>query len=550
MRKCFNRKRVAGRIFINLMLSIILILSTSTSVWASTNDTLLEVRSLLQDKYADPVPQYVLNAPSIDEMLKRLGDPHTTYFSPEQYKEFVSEINMTFSGIGINIEMLSTGVKVDSVISGSPAEEVGLKAGDVITAVDGQMLVGLSAEEAANLLRGPEGSTVEISVIEGTKTKDLKVTRKAIVEPTVSGSVLDGHIGYIDLMSFGSQTPLEFASTAVNLNNQNVDSWIVDLRDNGGGYLSSAIDLAGFFIGPDVAVQVKDRSGVLHLYQAPKQPFTLNQPIIFLTNENSASASEILTAAVKDYHKATIVGTTTYGKGTVQTMFNLSNGGVLKMTVEHFYSAFGHEINKVGITPDVEIQKTDSLRAAELMLSDNQTALTKAKTPDYWEAWAELSSSMKTDTQSERYKLYFPDYQKIGELSSIPLDKKFTVNFDEPVDWHSVNSTNVQLINSLTGERIPLDFNTLSPSNLQVIPEKALSPDTVYWLVTYPTIKDKSGNTLNKGTLTIIHTVLGSETENKVKIQSNGKLQIIGKRFLTNPSNPDYGWALKDASKN
>jgi carboxyl-terminal processing protease len=549
MQKSFFHRKVIGRIFINLLLVFIMILSTSTSVWASTNEVLPEIRSLLQDKYADPVSQEVLNAPTIDEMLKRLGDPHTSYFSPQEYKDFVGSINMSFVGIGIHIVMLSEGVKIDSVIPGSPAEEIGLKPGDIIISADGQSLAGLSSDQAVNLLRGAEGSTVQITVKQGSGTEDLKVTRRAVAEPTVTGSVLDGHIGYLELKSFGSNTPYEFATTAVKLNNQSVDSWIVDLRNNGGGYLSSAIAIAGFFIGPDVAVQVKDRSGVLHLYQAPEQPFTLNKPIIFLTNENSASASEVLTGAVKDYQKAKIVGTTTYGKGTVQSMFDLSNGGVLKMTIEHFYSAFGNKINKVGITPDVEIQHADSLKAAELMLSDKSVTLAQARTPDFWEAWRELSKTKSTDVKSEPYTLYYPDYKKVSELSSVPLDKTFTVHFDGPVDWHSVNDTSVQLINSTSGERIPTSYKVLGPSDVQLIPEKSLTSDSTYWLVVNPKVLDTSGKVLGQGTVTVIHTIPGAGTDGKATVQSFIKSPIVGESKIPSPGDPDYGWAIWDSTK-
>lgn len=545
----FFRKKVGGRIFLNLLLVLTLILSTSTAVWASAEDILPEIRSLLQTQYADPVSPEVLSAPTIEELLKRLGDPHTTYFAPVEYENFVGSIDMRFTGIGIHIEMLPEGVKVVSVVPGSPAEEVGLKKGDLIISADGQSLAGLSAEQAVSLLRGVEGSTVQISVQQGSETKALTVTRRAIAEPTVTGSVLDGHIGYLDLKSFGSDTPEEFelaVMQVVRSSNQKVDSWIVDLRDNGGGYLSSAIDLAGYFIGPQVAIQVKDRSGVFHLYQAPQQPFTLNQPIIFLTNENSASASEILTAAVKDYHKATVVGTTTYGKGTVQSMFDLSNGGVFKMTVDHFYSPFRHEINKVGITPDVVIQQADSLKAAELMLSNKTVALAKARSMDYWVAWGEILNSVTGNETSERYSQYYPDYRKVSELSGVPLDKKFTVHFDGAADWQSVNGSSIELINSLTGERTLSTFKVLGPSDVQVIPEGALSPDTTYWLVIHPTIRDGAGQTLHEGTVTIVHTLQGSGTEGKAKIQSFGKPERVREGKLANPYDPDYGWAIWD----
>ncbi|MGC7869894.1 S41 family peptidase [Desulfosporosinus sp. SYSU MS00001] len=539
--RLFN-KRAVRRLFVNILLSLILILGTSTPVWADTNNGVLaEVRSLLQTQYADPVSQDVLNAPTIDEMLKRLGDPHTTYFSPEEYQNFISNINLSFIGIGVYIEMLPEGVKIDSVIEGSPAEDVGLKSGDLITSVDGHSLTGLTSDEASNLLRGPEGSTVQITVKQGSGIKDFSVTRKAIVEPTVTGSVLNNHIGYLDIKSFGEQTPLEFAMTAVNLHNQNVDSWIVDLRENGGGYLSSGINLAGFFIGPQVTVQVKDRKGVLHLYQAPKQPFVLNQPIIFLTNENSASASELLTGAVKDYHKATIVGKTTYGKGTVQSMFNLSNGGVLKMTVDHFYSAFGHEINKVGIKPDVEIDHADSLKAAELMLSDKTEAHIMARSPEYWQAWGELSNLETDDDRTQSYQWYYPEYEKISELKAIPLNQTLTVHFNEAVNWQSVNDSSIELINSLTGDRTLTTFETLGPSDVQVIPDKALLPDSTYWLVVHPTVLNTAGQAAGKGTLTIVHTVKGGEKE---KVQSIVKSKVVSERNLINRSDSDYGWAI------
>ncbi|EGW39976.1 S41 family peptidase, partial [Desulfosporosinus sp. OT] len=255
----YCRKRALGKVLLNFILVFILILSTSTSVLASSNNVLPEIRSLLQNKYVDQVSSTdVLTAPTVEETLKRLGDPHTKYFTPEEYQDFLGSIDMRFYGIGVHMDIVSEGVKVVSVVSGSPAEEVGLKAGDVIIRAAGQSLAGLSSNEVVSLLRGLEGSVVRISVKQGTETKELSIMRRAITEPTVTGDILNGHIGYLDLNSFGNDTPTEFETAVNRLRNQKVDSWIVDLRDNGGGYLSSAIDLAGYFIGPDVAVRIKD----------------------------------------------------------------------------------------------------------------------------------------------------------------------------------------------------------------------------------------------------------------------------------------------------
>jgi len=371
-----------------------------------------------------------------------------------------------------------------------------------------------------NILRGLDGSMVQISVQQGSETKDYTVTRRAISEPTVTGDVLDGHIGYLDLNSFGSDTATEFQTAVNRLRSQNVNGWIVDVRDNGGGYLSSAFDLAGYFIGPDVVAQIKDRTGAVDKYEATDQGLPLSQPVIFLINENSASASEILTAAVKDHQKARLVGTTTYGKGTVQSMFTLSNGGVLKMTVDRFYSPLGHEINKVGVKPDLEIKQADSLRVAELMLSGETEALAKARTRDYWVAWRELEKSVAVDKQSEPYDLYFPNYRQVAELSAVPLDKKFTVHFAGTVDWQSVDNSSLELINSETGERTPEKFETLGPSEVQVIPNVALSPNTTYWLVIHPSVHDLNGGAMDAGAVAVAHTIEGAEANGERTVSS------------------------------
>jgi len=531
-------KRAFNYVLLSMTFVVILMLSTASAVKAS-EDVLTEIRSLLETQYVEPVSNEVLSAPTVEEMLERLGDPHTRYFTPEAYQEFVGSIDMSFTGIGIHMEMLPQGVEVVSVISGSPAEEVGLKPGDVIIGADGQSLAGLSSEEAVNLLRGLEGSTVLLRVKRGTETREIQVTRRAISEPTVTGKVLGGHIGYLDLNSFGNETPKEFETLVNQLKDQNVDSWIVDLRDNGGGYLSSALDLAGYFIGPDIAVRIKDRTGVLYPYKVKDPGWRMEQRIIVLINENSASASEILAAALKDHDKATLVGTTTYGKGTVQSMFPLENGGVLKMTVDYFYSPEGHEIDKVGVSPNVVIETADSLKAAELMLSNSAEALTLARTEDYWQAWRELSGV--------NYLHYYSSYRQVAELFDVPLNKKFIVNFSAQIDWQSVNYSSIELINSRTGERTIATFKPLGTTAAQVIPDAELAPDTTYWLVIHPTILGASGQTLQEGGLAIAQTIEGDEeVEGTWKIQSLRVNDPVDERNAIRPGDPDYGQAVKD----
>ncbi len=514
-------KRAKSYVFVNFMLVILLILSNSLTVKAA-DSVLSEIRALLQTQYVNPVSSAVLKAPTVEEMLKRLGDPHTTYFSAEQYQDFIGSIDMSFAGIGIYIDLVPEGVEVLSVMSGSPAEEVGIIPGNVIIRADGRSLAGLSSEEAMSVLRGPEGSTVEISVKQGEEIRDITVVRRVITTPTVTGEVLGGHIGYVDLNSFGSDTSEEFESVVNQLRGENIDGWIVDLRDNGGGYLSSAIDIAGYFIGSDVLVQIKDRTGEFRSYEASTPSFTLDKPIICLTNENSASASELLAAAVRDYQKASLVGATTYGKGTVQSLFPLKNGGVLKMTVSEFFSPLKQAINKVGVSPDVEIQQADSLKAAELMLSNDAAALELGRTDDYWEAWQEIAgiNSPSELQPGFNYPYYYPSYRSVGELQDIPLAKKFTVHFSGMIDMQSVNSTSIELINSETGERTPATFESLSPSDVQVIPKDPLTPDTTYWLVIHPSILGVSGQVLQAGGVAVAHTIQGAEAVGSAEIQS------------------------------
>ena len=534
-------KRAFNYVLLSMTFALLLMLSTSATVKAS-EDVLTEIRYLLQTQYVEPVSREVLNASTVEEMLERLGDPHTRYFTPEEYQEFVESIDMSFTGIGIHMEMLPEGVLVLSAITGSPAEEAGLKLGDIIISADGKSLVGLSSDEALNLLRGPEGSTVMLRVEQGTVTRNIPLTRRAVTVPTVTGKVLSGHIGYLDLNSFGDETPGEFETLVNQLNKQNVDSWIVDLRDNGGGYLSSALDLTSYFIGSDIAVRIKDRTGTLHPYRVKDPGWRMDQRIIVLINENSASASEILAAALKDYDEATLVGTTTYGKGTVQTIFPLENGGVLKMTVDHFYSPQGHEIDKVGVSPDVVIQTSDSLRAAELMLSDSAEAFALARTEDYWETWGELSG--------ENYFHYYANYQQVAELSDVSLNKKFIVNFSGEINWESVNNSSMELINSRTGERTLVSFKPLSTTAVQVIPDVELAPGTTYWLVIHPTILGVSGQTLQEGGVAIVRTIKGDEEAEGIwKVQSFRVNDRVSEGNRIRPGDPDYGQAIKDVEE-
>jgi carboxyl-terminal processing protease len=578
---------VRFKVYLSILLSLIILASSAPVSVAADND-LSEVRYLLQSYYVDPVSANVLNASSLDEMFQRLGDPYTYYLSAAEYQDFLDSMeDQSFSGIGVMIDTAAEGVVIVSVLEESPAAKAGLQNDDIIMEVDGQALAGLSLEKAVTYIQGAEGSTVNLKIKRGSTILTTSVVRRKILEQTVTGTKLDGQTGYIAIHSFGQKTADDFSYIVKELRSQDVNSWIIDLRDNPGGYLSSALNICGYFIGPNTAVQVKDRDNE-QIYQADDQDFVINEPVIFLINQNSASASEILAAAVQDWNKAVFVGVSTYGKGTVQTIFQLSDGGVLKMTVAHFYSPFGNVINKIGVKPDVPVPGSRALAAARLLFSglshaDNsdkreyvhftvnakeyEISLNKVRQPEFWQAWGNLIegtpvagsyqigtlngwSNINPEMLDKRWPLYYPDYLQPSELNDIPLDKKFAAHFLGKTDWQTVNNDSVELIDSITGERIPLDFQPLDESTVQIRPglEKdtgsriKLKPDTVYWLVFHRSIKNISGFSLKDGALVVVRTVGGSLSSPSFKVQGEKSAREMR-------SSSDYGQALMDLAR-
>jgi carboxyl-terminal processing protease len=406
-----NNKKWAK--FTSNFLAIILIFSLFTiNVNASVSDaSLSRIKQIIRQDYIEEVPEKVFDAQSIEDFVKQLGDPYTKYFTAKEYTAFTNQIEMKFVGIGVHIEMVPEGVKVVSLIKGAPAEGMGIKPGDIITSADGTSLAGLSNDEAVNLIMGEEGSTVKLVIKRGESILDIKVVREEIKSPTVVGSILDSHIGYIQLESFGNETPKEFNEVLQNLNNKKADSYIVDLRNNPGGYMHAALDIAGYFIGNQTAMIVEDKNKNKENLEAFKHNELINKPVVFLINEYSASASEILAAAVKDYDKAYFVGTNSYGKGVAQSLYEFTDGSALKTTTMRFLSPLGKVINKVGISPNLEIEDMDPLLAAELLLGNSkntsangryisvelgdknfQINLNDIKNEEYWNAYKHIIS--------------------------------------------------------------------------------------------------------------------------------------------------------------
>ena len=295
-------------------------------------------------------------------------------------EDYLSDTMGNFVGIGIYmVKNTEKGkIQVLAPIKGSPAEKAGIQAGDLILTVDG---VDYSADEmtiASNKIKGEEGTTVTIEVLRGTETKKYELKREKVKVNQVEGKVLSNNIGYINFTSFDETTADDFKAKFEELNKQGIKSLIIDLRNNGGGIVDQALQIADYVADKDsVLLYEVDKNNKETVKKAKTDPI-INMPIIILTNENTASASEILAGALKDLGKAKTVGTTTYGKGVIQQILKLSDGSGLKVTIEEYQTPNRNKIHKIGIAPDEEVKLPDSVTNVLNVTESEDTQLQKA----------------------------------------------------------------------------------------------------------------------------------------------------------------------------
>ena len=291
---------------------------------------------------------------AIDSMIASLDEPYTHFMTQKDFEDLTISISSKIYGIGVNIYSNSGKIEIFNVIPGTPAEFAQLKQGDIIIAVDGKDIAGMNVSDVANIVRGPENSIVELTILRNGKKLIKKIKRKEIKIKTVKSSILDNHIGYIKIVSFMSgTTPNEFIE-ALN-NTKNTDSLIIDLRGNTGGLLDNAVFIADRFLDKGTIVDIIYRNGHKKTIKAQNEGIPLNKPVVVLVNGASASASEILSGALKDAHIATLVGKKTFGKGLVQKVVPLPNRTGLNVTIARYLTPNGTDINKLGIKPDIEV---------------------------------------------------------------------------------------------------------------------------------------------------------------------------------------------------
>ena len=293
---------------------------------------------------------------AIQTMLESLNDPYSKYMNRQEYADQNTSINSKITGIGVNIATISGKIQIINVMEGTPAQNANLQNGDFILAIDGKDINGLPLADVANLVRGPENSMVELTILRGKDKFNKKIIRKEIKIKTVKSS-MDKNIGYIQIMTFiGSTTPNEFLEAIEKT--QKADGLILDLRGNTGGLLPNAIFIANLFIPEGNLVSIVGRNGYKYDIGAQNTEFQIKKPMIVLVDGASASASEILSGALKDYKVAKLLGTRTYGKGMVQKIIPLPNETGLNLTVAKYLTPNGTDINQKGINPDIEVTFT------------------------------------------------------------------------------------------------------------------------------------------------------------------------------------------------
>lgn len=291
---------------------------------------------------------------AIDTMIASLNEPYTRFMNKKDFEDLTTSITSKIYGIGVNIYSNSGKIEIFNVIPSTPADIAGIKQGDIITSVDGKDTNGMNISEVASIVRGPENSIVELTLLREGKKLSKKIKRKEIKIKNVKSSIIDNHIGYIQIVSFmGGTTPNEFLEALENT--KNTDSIIIDLRGNTGGLLDNAVFIANMFINQGEIVEIIYRNGIKKSISADSNQQLLNKPLVILVNGASASASEILSGALKDNKKAKLVGKKTFGKGLVQKVVPLPNKTGLNVTIARYLTPNGTDINKLGIKPDIEV---------------------------------------------------------------------------------------------------------------------------------------------------------------------------------------------------
>lgn len=380
---------VALSVFITFMITSISLYTyfVENPVSVSANNTNKDISSKLT-KYREIIDKYFLGDVDDEKLeegaikgyIEGLGDPYTEYISKEDMDTYLDDTMGNFVGIGIYMikNTQYDKIQVLSTIKGGPAEKVGIQAGDLIVSVDGVEYKASDMTVASNNIKGEAGTKVVVEILRGAETIKYEITREKVKVNQVEGKVISNNIGYIQFTSFDETTAEDFKAKYEELAKQNIKSLIIDLRNNGGGIVDQALEIADYMTDKDSVLLYEVDKNNKETVRKSKNDAIINMPIIILTNENTASASEILAGALKDLGKAKTVGTTTYGKGVIQQILKLNDGSGIKITIEEYQTPNRNKIHKVGIEPDEKVELPESVQNSLSIKEIEDTQLQKA----------------------------------------------------------------------------------------------------------------------------------------------------------------------------
>ena len=348
---------------------VIILLGISDKVYSQNIDKLYEkidlfseVLEKIQNEYVEEINQADVMDSAINGVLQSL-DPYSAYMNPKIFKESQIETSGEFGGLGIEVSMEAGVVKVIAPIDGTPASKAGIKAGDYIVRINGEQVQGKTLMEAVNLMRGPKGTSIEITVRRKSlrKAKIFKITREIIEIESVISKIVDNKVGYLRLRAFNENSSYQLKKEISKIEkNKKLVGYILDLRNNPGGLLSQAITISDFFLNDGEIVSTRGRKTRENRKFFAKKGDKINgKPLIVLINGGSASASEIVAGALQDQKRAILLGETTFGKGSVQSIIPLKNKGAIRLTISKYYLPSGKSISEVGVMPDIKVEEED-----------------------------------------------------------------------------------------------------------------------------------------------------------------------------------------------
>jgi carboxyl-terminal processing protease len=330
-----------------------------------------EAWDTLKEKFVDKgkfdVQEMIYGA--ISGMVESLEDPYTIFLNPEDTKKFIEDVSGTFEGVGMEIGMREGQLQVIAPLERTPAQRAGLRAGDRIMEVDGKSTADMTVDEVVDLIRGPKGTEVALTIYreDWEETREVKIIRDVIEVPSLEWELKDGNIAYLELYQFSERAAFDFQMAAIEILNSEADRIVLDLRNNPGGYLEVAQDIAGWFLEKGDIVTIEDFGEGEEdvLYKAEGNATLLSYPIVVLINEGTASGSEILAGALRDNRGVKLIGQTSFGKGSVQELEKLEEGSSLKITIAKWLTPSGQLITDEGLEPDIEVELTEEDYEAE-----------------------------------------------------------------------------------------------------------------------------------------------------------------------------------------